>query len=243
MGCQCNNQKDEQNNELTKNDENIEDIDQKDEIFGLSNQDGLDPEHLIEDNNENNLGFQNNNENKNEKYSDYPQKMLELINRIRSNPSAYSNIIINSINNIIVNQNFEETKPKIIYKKKDKIALSKGEKVFHEAAELLKNMDSLPPLELKKEICVPIPETEEDINDNNYLKKQVNTIREKNNIDVYFKDLIKIPEVSALLMIVDDCEKNPGKKRNALLNKEFKYIGISNKFIDGKFLAYFTFSK
>ena len=104
-------------------------------------------------------------------------------------------------------------------------------------------MDSLPPLELKKEICVPIPETEEDINDNNYLKKQVNTIREKNNIDVYFKDLIKIPEVSALLMIVDDCEKNPGKKRNALLNKEFKYIGISNKFIDGKFLAYFTFSK
>ena len=243
MGCQCNNQKDEQNNELTKNDENIEDIDQKDEIFGLSNQDGLDPEHLIEDNNENNLGFENNNENKNEKYSDYPQKMLELINRIRSNPSAYSNIIINSINNIIVNQNFEETKPKIIYKSKVKVALSKGEKVFHEAAELLKNMDSLPPLELKKEICVPIPETEEDISDNHYLKKQVNIIREKNNIDVYFKDLIKIPEVSALLMIVDDCEKNPGKKRNALLNKEFKYIGISNKFIDGKFLAYFTFSK
>ena len=243
MGCQCNNQKVEQNNELTKNDENIEDTDQKDEIFGLSNQDGLDPEHLIEDNNENNLGFQNNNENKNEKYSDYPQKMLELINRIRSNPSAYSNIIINSINNIIVNQNFEETKPKIIYKSKVKVALSKGEKVFHEAAELLKNMDSLPPLDLKKEICVPIPETEEDINDNNYLKKQVNIIREKNNIDVYFKDLIKIPEVSALLMIVDDCEKNPGKKRNALLNKEFKYIGISNKFIDGKFLAYFTFSK
>jgi hypothetical protein len=52
-----------------------------------------------------------------------------------------------------------------------------------------------------------------------------------------------LPEVSALLMIVDDSEKNPGKKRNALLNKEFKYIGISNKFFEGKFLAYFTFSK
>ena len=68
-------------------------------------------------------------------------------------------------------------------------------------------------------------------------------IREKNNVDVYFKDLIKLPEVSALLMVVDDSERNPGKKRNALLNEEFKYIGISNKFFEGKFLAYFTFSK
>ena len=83
----------------------------------------------------------------------------------------------------------------------------------------------------------------EEIKENNYLKKQINIIREYYNVDVYFKDLIKIPEVSALLMMVDDSEKNPGKKRNALLNKDFKYIGISNKFIDGKFLAYFTFSK
>ena len=243
MGCQCNYKKEEEKNELTNNDENIDDIEQKDEIFDLANQDGLDPENLIEVNNENNLDLQNNNDDKNEKYSDYPQKMLELINKIRSNPSAYSNIILNSINNIIINPNSEDPKHKIIYKNKVKVALSKGEQVFHEAAELLKNMDSLPPLILKREICVPIPETEEEIKDNNYLKKQINIIRENYNVDVYFKDLIKIPEVSALLMIVDDSEKNPRKKRNALLNKDFKYIGISNKFIDGKFLAYFTFSK
>ena len=243
MGCQCNYKKEEEKNELTNNDENIDDIEQKDEIFDLANQDGLDPENLIEVNNENNLDLQNNNDDKNEKYSDYPQKMLELIIKIRSNPSAYSNIILNSINNIIINPNSEDPKHKIIYKNKVKVALSKGEQVFHEAAEFLKNMDSLPPLILKREICVPIPETEEEIKDNNYLKKQINIIRENYNVDVYFKDLIKIPEVSALLMIVDDSEKKPGKKRNALLNKDFKYIGISNKFIDGKFLAYFTFSK
>ena len=68
-------------------------------------------------------------------------------------------------------------------------------------------------------------------------------MREKNNIDVFFKDLIKIPEVSALLMIVDDSEKNPGKKRQAVLNKEFKYIGISSKFLGKHFIAYFAFSK
>ena len=243
MGCQCNYKKEEEKNELTNNDENIDDIEQKDEIFDLANQDGLDPENLIEVNNENNLDLKTSNDDKNEKYSDYPQKMLELINKIRSNPSAYSNIILNSINNIIINPNSEDPKHKIIYKNKVKVGLSKGEEVFHEAAELLKNMDSLPPLILKREICVPIPETEEEIKENNYLKKQINIIREYYNVDVYFKDLIKIPEVSALLMMVDDSEKNPGKKRNALLNKDFKYIGISNKFIDGKFLAYFTFSK
>ena len=100
MGCQCNYKKEEEKNELTNNDENIDDIEQKDEIFDLANQDGLDPENLIDVNNENNLYLQNNNDDKNEKYSDYPQKMLELINKIRSDPSAYSNIILNSINNI-----------------------------------------------------------------------------------------------------------------------------------------------
>ena len=132
---------------------------------------------------------------------------------------------------------------KSFIKKKVKVALSKGEQAFHEAAEILKNMKPLQPLEFKEEICVPLPETEEQLKDNNYIKNQINIIRENNNVDVFFKDLIKIPEVSALLMMVDYSEKNPGKKRNALLNKDFKYIGISNKFIDGKFLAYFTFSK
>lgn len=249
MGSQCYNQKEELNAELNR-DDTVEDMEknneQKDEIFGLANQEELvDPEHLIEgaNDNENQINYQNEKIDKNKKYADYPQKMLELINKIRANPSSYADIIIESINNIIVNSNFDETKPKIIYKNKVKVALFKGEFAFHEAAEILKNMNSLPPLEFKEEICVPMPETEEELKDNNYLKNQINIIRENNNVDVFFKDLIKLPEVSALLMIVDDSEKNPGKKRNALLNEEFKYIGINSKFIDGKFLAYFTFSK
>ncbi len=244
MGCYYNNKNEELNNEINKED-NIEDIEnnneQKDEIFGLENQDALDPENLIEETNAND--FKNNLQNKNIKYADYPQKMLELINKIRMNPSSYSNIILESINNIVVNQDFDETKPKVIYKKKVKVALSKGEQAFHEAAEILKNMKPLQPLEFKEEICVPLPETEEQLKDNNYIKNQINIIRENNNVDVFFKDLIKLPEVSALLMVVDDSEKNPGKKRNAVLNEDFKYIGINNKFINGKFLAYFTFSK
>ena len=245
MGCQSNNQKEEHNTEISKDNENMDDNnEQKDEIFGLSNQDGLDPENLIEVNeNENDNQLSHKNEDKNAKYADYPKKMLELINKIRANPSSYADIVLNGINNIIINQDFDETKPKIIYKNKVKVALSKGEQAFHEAAEILKEMQPLPPLEFKDEICVPVPETEEELNDHSYLKKQINIIQENNNIDLFFKDLVKLPEVSTLLMIVDDNEKNPGKKRNALLNEEFKYIGISNKFIGKKFIAYFTFSK
>ena len=79
--------------------------------------------------------------------------------------------------------------------------------------------------------------------DHSFLRNQVKTLREKTNIDVFFKDLIKIPEISGLLMIVDDTNKNAGKKRKALLSKELKYIGVSSKFIGKTFVAYFSFSK
>ena len=238
---------------------------QKEGIFGLTNDDDIDQAQLRTSNNENNnnmnnmeeeqeqeqeqmqeqdnLYKENINEDKNVKYADYPEKMLELINKIREDPVNYAEIIEDSIKNIIEVQNEEdENKPKIIYKHKVKVALTRGEPAFREAADILRNMSSLPPLELKNDICVPLPETEKEIKDSSYLKEQIKILRENVNIDVFFKDLIKIPEVSALLMIVDDSGKNPGRKRHAVLNKDFKYIGINSKFIGKTFIAYFTFS-
>ena len=274
MGCQCAKQEEEKNEELTRNENNMEgeqqynnNIEQKEEIFGLSNaQDYLkqfNDENLESNENHENRENQENHENqenqknennlekekekenedKNAKYADYPEKMLELINKIRENPSFYADVIEDSIQNIIENQDDDETKPKIIYKKKVKVALCRGEPAFREAAEKLRNIESLPPLEFKNDICAPLPDNEEEVKDPTYLKEQIKILRETTNIDVFFKDLIKLPEVSALLMIVDDGEKNPGRKRNALLNKDFKYIGINSKFIGKTFIAYFTFSR
>ena len=252
MGCQCANQKDEVNDELTKNDDNIEaeEIEnynnnnkgeQKDGIFGLNNQEG---ENAKDNENKNEEEYnQKLNEDKNTKYADYPDKMLELINKIREEPAAYAEIIEDSIKNIVENQDDDDSKPKIIFKKKVKVALTRGEPAFKEAAEILRNMESLPPLEFKNDICVPLPDNEDEIKDSSYLKEQVKILRQSTNIDVYFKDLVKLPEVSALLMVVDDGEKNPGRKRNAVLNKDFKYIGINSKFVGKTFVSYFTFSK
>ena len=44
-------------------------------------------------------------------------------------------------------------------------------------------------------------------------------------------------------MIVDDSYKNPVKKRSSLLNKDFKYIGVTSKLIGKKFIAYFALAQ
>ena len=99
------------------------------------------------------------------------------------------------------------------------------------------------PLLYKNELKIPLPNTIEKLRNPKFLRDQVKKLRKNINVDVFFKDLIKIPEVAGLLMIVDDYEKNAGKKRMTLLDKDFKYIGVDSKFIDKTFIAYFAFSK
>ena len=164
--------------------------------------------------------------------------------KIRENPSGYADFIEDSIKYITeIPDKEDESKTKLIFKKKVKVALNRGEIAFHEAAEKLRNMEPLPPLEFNGNICIPLPQNEEELKDHNYLKDQVKVLKENNNIDLYFKDLVKLPDVSALLMVVDDNVKNTGRKRNAILNKDFKYIGINSHFVGKTFLAYFAFSK
>ena len=262
MGCQCNKQnEEEQEDELKKdsldgmNDVFKEDnnFNNKEEIFGLNNQEENHEEQKENDpklkgsNNKNQPDEDYNErlaEEKNAKYGNYPEKMLDIINRIREDPASYADYIEDSIKNIVEEiDKKDETKTKLIYKKKVKVALTRGEIAFREAAEKLRNLEPVPPLELNEKIIIPMPETEEEIKDPTFLKEQVKALRENTNIDLFFKDLIKLPDVSALLMVVDDSIKNTGRKRQAILNKDFKFIGINSHFIGKTFVAYFAFSK
>ena len=168
-----------------------------------------------------------------------------MINNIRKDPNSYAEIIEDSIKNIIEDNNKDDsTKNKIIYKQKVKVALNRGKEAFLEAAEILRNLESLPPLEFISEMCIPLPETEEELKDPSFLKSKVQELKDDGiTIDVFYKDLVKIPEVSVLLMIVDDSFNNIGKKRKALLNKNFKYIGVNSIFIGNSFVAYLAFSR
>ena len=269
MGCKCasSNEEEEEikknaledgNEEITENDFN-KNFKQNDDLLGLNYQ-----ENFFEDQIENNQAnlkepfHKNNYENieggenennihnydQNAKYADYPEKIVELINNIREDPVGYAHIIEDSIKNIM--QEEDKNNPassRLIFKKKVKVALSKGEPAFREAAEYLRSLNTLPPLEFSREKCIPLPETEEELKDPTFLREKVKKLREETEIDVFFKDLIRIPEVSGLLMIVDDTNKNAGKKRMALLNKDLKYVGVTSKFIGKNFIAYFSFSK
>jgi len=264
MGCKCTNSNYEEYelNEKEKSEENKDNIVSKENLNNsndnnnyksyndnINNQDNFNENfNNIKDyeDNQNQNEYENNLENNhNSKYLNYPEKIVEIINYIRQDPVSYSHIIEDSIKNIIENNNKEDpTKNKIIYKKKVKVALSRGEPAFREAAEELRNTNPLPPLEFLPALCIPLPETDEDIKDSVFLKNQVLELRKEGiKIDVFFKDLVKIPEVSALLMVVDDNGKNAGKKRMTLLNKDFKYIGVNCKFIGKTFIAYLGFSK
>ena len=99
-------------------------------------------------------------------------------------------------------------------------------------------------LEYDQNLCVPLPEKENEFKSQEFLISSVEKMREKNiNVEIYFRDFIKIPEVAVLLMIVDDNSKNTSKKRNTLLNKNFKYIGVCSKFIGKNFVAHLSFSR
>ena len=177
-------------------------------------------------------------------YADYPEKIVELINNIREDPVSYADIIEDSIQYIVQEEDKNDpSNVRLIFKKKVKVALTKGESAFREAAEYLRSLTPLPPLEFTQEKCIPLPENENELKDPTFLREQVKLVREQSEVDVFFKDLIKIPEVSGLLMIVDDTNKNAGKKRMALLNKDLKYVGVTSKFIGKTFIAYFAFSK
>ena len=206
--------------------------------------------NIINNNNSNNG---NNSMNEIKKESNYLTKnifnkrVFEIINKIRMNPIAYSQFIVENIKNISI-ENCEETNEKtgmkevkqvIIFKKKVKVKLFKGEDEFIEAAKLLTKMSPMEPLQFNEDIIIPISDSFEVMNDIDFIKNKII----KSNINIFFKSNIKNPEIAVLLMIVDDNESSEKKKRNAILNKEFKYIGIDSKFINNKFVSYFTFSK
>ena len=268
MGCKCANST-EDNQEINKNgleDGNEENspndfnknFNKEDNLLGFNNQENINQEYnqnnqipdnlhhpsMPYDNDEYPQYNNQNNYDQNLKYADYPEKIVELINNIREDPVGYADIIEDSIKYIVEEEDKNDpSSVRLIFKKKVKVALNKGEPAFREAAEYLRGLSPLPPLEFIQDKCIPLPDNEDELKDPSFLREKVRQIRENTEIDVFFKDLIKIPEVSGLLMIVDDTNKNAGKKRMALLNKDLKYVGVTSKFIGKTFIAYFAFSK
>ena len=95
MGCKCNNSNIDKKTEM------------KPEIISLNQM----PNSV----NNNNVLIKSEEEYM-QKYSTYPEKIVELINKIRQSPKEYADVIEDSIQNIIIEDNsLDPSKPKIIY--------------------------------------------------------------------------------------------------------------------------------
>ena len=168
----------------------------------------------------------------------YSKYLLEQINKIRADPQSFIGVIEDSKDNIKKDRN-----GRIYYNGKIKIALSEGEPTFNEAVEYLKNCEPMEGLEFSPLLTPEMPSNLEELKNKNYLRKKVEKmISNKININSYWKDIIKDPEISFLLMIVDDNSEKRGRKRNDILNKDMKYIGISSIEINGRFVSYIVLS-
>ena len=266
MGCKCGNpQKEEElkeelnyENNLTKPEkENV--IEEKYLLRGKKNniqknqEIKIDPplEFLTSSENNNKLtSYENNNfinnieENENEEEEllpndDFSKYIFNHINLIRENPKQYI-----SINEEKKNIQYDKNN-RLIYKSKVKVALTKGEIIFNEAIHFLEEISPMKKLKFKPEITIKIPNTIEEIKDKTYMKIKVRELLNNNNninINSYWRDNIKDPETSFILMIVDDNQKKSGMKRKDILNPDYKYIGISSVMIDKNFACYITLS-
>ena len=121
--------------------------------------------------------------------------------------------------------------------------MSKGKPAFDEAIEFLQKTKSMEKLKFNHNITPKLPQNEDEISDKNDLKKKIEKMTGNGiSIKSYWRDVIKDPEISFLLMIVDDNGVKSGKKRKDILNPHIKYIGISSVEINGKFVCYITLS-
>ena len=155
--------------------------------------------------------------------SEYVKKVFCLINKVRLNPSEFVTAIEQAEKYIK-----EINGRKIFDDNKIKVSLNEGKKMFQDCADYLRNLQPMEELNFCDEIVLECPKEEKNIRDINHFKEKLLEKKEKFGIEAYFKDSIRVPEISVLLMLVDDSTRNPKKKRETLLNPKYKFIGISS---------------
>ena len=119
--------------------------------------------------------------------------------------------------------------------------MKEGEPAFNDAIEFLKNCKPMNPLTYTGSLIPILPKNEEELIDRNYLRIDVEKmINSGIRIKSYWRDVIKDPEISFLLMIIDDNGIKSGMKRKDILCPYVKYIGISSSEVNQNFVCYVT---
>jgi hypothetical protein len=129
-----------------------------------------------------------------------------------------------------------------------KVALNKGEIAFRDFAVKLKDIKSLPPLEAREDLKVPINEEPQKWTDkvliSDAVNKQKAAIKDTSSytaFNFHFDVGSPLAEISFVLQLVDDTPFKGSRQRN-ILNPDFKYVGISTLKVKNKNCGYFLFA-
>ena len=129
----------------------------------------------------------------------------------------------------------------MIYNNEIKILLRKGEEAFNDAINFLKKLKPMNNLIFNPYIVIDLPKNENEIkNKKDIFTKAENMINEGIIIKSFWRNVIKDPELSLLMLIVDDTGDNYAKRRNDIFDRNMKYIGINSIEINKNFLSYFS---
>ena len=231
MGCECH--KGEERIDELKSDERNGKINERDEIH----------EYLTKRINNYLLSTEQNNKlqpidpkaKPNDEFSRY---VFALINSLRLNPPSYIDTLLRAKNNVITEKSGVK-----IYKSSVKVALNSGEEAFDSAIDVLRETEPMNKLIYNPNLTIELPTNENDIKSKSYLPEQIRKkIDEGVEIKSFWKDIVKDPDTCFILSIVDDSGRHAGSKRNDILDKNNKYIGISSVKIGKTFACYIVLS-
>jgi len=140
------------------------------------------------------------------------------------------------------NQNFVYVQDKV-----PKTMLFRGEEAFKEMIKILNAMKPLHKLEVLKELSIEVPENSKDWSNKESISVLVNKKKEElsdrfNQFSFHYDMGTSIPEVSAVLQLVDDNIGFSGLRRKNILSSDFKYVGVGFNKEKTKYCFYFLFA-
>jgi hypothetical protein len=127
--------------------------------------------------------------------------------------------------------------------------LCKGEEAFREMMSVLEKLDPLESLEYRSDLNLAVPEDPKDWSKKNIMNEILNKKKSElgdkyTDYSFHFDIGTSIPDVSAMLQLVDDNAGFNGIRRKNILSKKFKYIGggFSKEKDKNKYCFYFCFA-
>lgn len=109
--------------------------------------------------------------------------------------------------------------------------LLRGEEAFRETMANLLTLNPLPPLEIRKELTIELPANYKDWSNKDVIGELVTSKKKEladkySNFSFHFDMGTNLPDVSAVLQLVDDNAGFNGIRRNNILSTTHKYVGV-----------------